>query len=314
MTDPTQAAPGLVPYSVRSPLWSDAAAKERFLRIPEGETMHAVDCSVDTELCGDPGMGGDGLDDGHWDMPIGTVLVKSFSVEGTRIETRLLMRRTSLVWKGFSYEWNDEGTEATLIPDNGEGKDKPVGSADQVWHYPSRSECLECHTRYAGRSLGPSTRQLNSDYQYSDGTMNQVDKLEELGLFDAPPKDIAGLPDPFDAGAATLEERARSYMQTNCAICHRPGGEFSTVDMRFSTPFDQTNLCGESERDAGLVPQYRLVPGQPEQSSMSFRMHDLTDFRMPKIGSSVVDEDGAALIDAWISSLPTEACPPQPPE
>jgi hypothetical protein len=314
MADPTQPAPGLVPYSVRSPLWSDAAAKERFMSIPEGMKIHAVDCTVDTVACGDPGGGGDGLDDGQWDLPIGTVLVKNFSIEGKRIETRLLMRRNMRVWKGFSYEWNDEGTEATLLPDAGEGKDKPVGTGAQIWHYPSRSQCLECHTQYAGRSLGPSTRQLNSDYDYADGTKNQIAKLTELGLFDAPPKDLPGYPDPF--GTGTLEERARSYIQTNCAICHRPGGEFSTVDMRFNTPFATSNLCGPSQHDEGTVPDFRVVPGQPEMSAMWVRMHTLdmppdVVVRMPKLGSTVIDEAGAQLIADWITSLPADACPNQ---
>lgn len=311
MADPSQPAPGLVPYSVLSALWSDGATKERFVRVPDGAKIHAVDCAVDVDACADPGTGGDGLDDGHWDMPIGTVLVKSFSIEGKRIETRLLMRRTSLIWKGFSYEWNEAGTEADLLSDDAEGKDKEVG-AGQIWHYPSRSQCLECHTRYAGRSLGPSTRQLSSDYEYADGVMNQIEKFQQLGLFDAPPKALAGYPDPF--GAGTLEERARSYLQTNCAICHRPGGEFSTVDMRFGTAFADTNLCGQSERDTGLVPDYRVVPGEPESSALSFRVHALDPgVRMPIVGSNVVDPMGSALIDAWITALPPDACPPQPP-
>jgi hypothetical protein len=314
MTDPALPAEGLVPYSVRSALWSDGATKERFIRVPDGAKIHAVDCPTDTALCGDPGSGGQGLDDGHWELPIGTVLVKSFSIEETRIETRLLMRRTMTVWKGFSYEWNDAGTDATLIDDaaNPAGKDKEVGTAvpKQVWHYPSRSQCLECHIRFAGRSLGPSTKQLNSDYAYAEGAMNQVDKFEQLGLFDAPPKDLPGLPDPF--GTDPLEQRARSYLQTNCAICHRPGGEFSTVDMRFTTALADTALCDVSERDMGTVPKYRLVPGNFLTSNMSFRMHEVSDLRMPKIGSNVVDPQGSKLIDDWIASLPTDACPPQP--
>jgi uncharacterized repeat protein (TIGR03806 family) len=258
-------------------------------------------------------MGGTGEDDGHFQFPIGTVLVKSFSIEDKLIETRLLMRRTSMVWKGFSYEWNDDETEATLLEDAEfpMGKDKPVGSGAQVWHYPGRGQCLECHIRYAGRSLGPSTPQMNSDFAYADGTMNQLARLEQLGLFDASPKQLPGLPDPF--GTDPLEQRARSYMQTNCAICHRPGGEFSTVDMRFATPLADGALCDVIERDMGTgVPLYRLVPGNPALSAMSFRMHALDDKRMPKIGSSVVDPAGTQLIDDWITSLPTDACPPQP--
>jgi hypothetical protein len=313
MADPGKPAPGLVPYSVRSPLWSDGASKERFLRVPEGMKIHALDCAVDVDDCKPPGEGGIGADEGHFIMPVGTVLVKSFAIEGKRIETRLLMRRSNLVWKGFSYEWNEAGTDAALLPDNMEGKDKMVGSASQVWHYPSRTECLECHTRYAGSSLGPSTAQLNSDYPYADGTMNQVEKLKALGLFDAAPKPIAGYPDPADA-SASVEARARSYLQTNCAICHRPGGGngVGNLDLRFSAPFADTFLCDQVERDAGSVPLYRLVPGKPAESTMSFRMHDLGEFRMPKAGSNVVDELGSTLIDEYITGLPSSACPSQP--
>jgi uncharacterized repeat protein (TIGR03806 family) len=314
MTDPTKPAPGLLPYAVRSPLWSDGAAKERFVRIPDGGKIHVLDCALETAACMPPGLGGSGEEDGHWQLPVGTVLVKNFSIEGKHIETRLLMRRSTsnlTGWKGFSYEWNDAQTDATLLPDNETGKDKPVGAAAQVWHYPSRGECMECHTRYAGRSLGPSTQQLNSDLTYADGTTNQLEKLEQLGLFDVAPKPLAGYPDPFGE-QGTLDERARSYLHTNCAICHRPGGAATTVDLRYTTSFADMKLCEKVERDADKVPELRLVPGKPAESTMSFRMHTLEATRMPKIGSNVVDTAGVALIDAWITAMPTSACPPPP--
>jgi hypothetical protein len=237
--------------------------------------------------------------------------VKNFSIEGKHIETRLLLHRSTsnlTGWKGFSYEWNDAGTEATLLPDDETGKDKPVGTSQQVWHYPSRTQCMDCHTRYAGRSLGPSTQQLNTDFAYADGSMNQVEKLKQLGLFDVAPKTLAGYPDPFGTDG-TLDERARSYLHTNCAIGHRPGGAATTVDLRFTTAFADSNLCDKVERDAGKVPDYRLTPGTPAESGMSVRMHALDAFRMPKIGSSVVDPNGTKLIDDWITAMPTSACP-----
>ena len=188
------------------------------------------------------------------------------------------------------------------------GKDKQVG--DQVWHYPGRDQCLDCHTKPGGSSLGLSTRQLNSDYAYAEGSMNQIEKFKQLGLFDAPPKDIAGYPDP--AGTGTVEERARSYLQANCSICHRPGGQGAgAVDMRFTTAFADSKMCDAVERDTGEVPMYIVVPGKTDMSTLSFRMHDVTDFRMPKIGSSVVDTAGSALIDEWISALPENSCPNQ---
>jgi len=312
MADPTKPAAGLIPYSVRSALWSDGASKERFVRVPDGTKIHVLDCAVETDACKDPGLGGKGEDDGHWDMPVGSVLVKNFSIEGKHIETRLLLHRsTSNIsgWIGFSYEWNDAQTDATLLPDNADGKDKPVGSAQQVWHYPSRGQCMDCHTRYAGRSLGPTTAQLNADFAYAEGSMNQLEKFKALGLFEAPPKDIAGYPDP--AGTDMLEGRARSYLQTNCAICHRPGGAATTVDLRFSTAFADTKLCEKVEHIEN-VPAYRLAPGSPLKSTMSVRMHALDMLRMPKFGSKVVDAVGTKLIDDWITAMPTNACPPQP--
>jgi uncharacterized repeat protein (TIGR03806 family) len=309
MTNPSSPPPGFVPYSVRSPLWSDDAEKHRFFRIPAGAKIHVLDCTSEAESaeCASDSIGGD---DGHWQMPEGTVLVKNFSLQGKIIETRLVMRRSMTRWLFYSYEWNEAATEATLLPDDEVGKARKVGS--QTWQYPGRGQCPQCHTPGGGFSLGLSTPQLSSDFAYPEGSMNQVDKLEQLGWFDAPPKKLPGYPEP--TGADSLEARTLSYLQSNCAICHRPSGEYSGMDMRWGTPIANMNLCALSERDPGKngLPKYRVVPGKPEESSMSFRVHALDELRMPKIGSNVVDPVGAKLIDDWIAAMPATACPPQP--
>ena len=87
--------------------------------------------------------------------------------------------------------------------------------------------------------------------------------------------------------------------------------------MRFTTAFADTALCDKIERAAGIVPDYRLVPGHPEKSTMSYRMHISPDpamplLRMPQIGSNMVDPDGTKLIDDWITAMPASACPAQP--
>jgi uncharacterized repeat protein (TIGR03806 family) len=308
MADPSKPAPGLIPYSVRSPLWSDAAEKHRFVRIPDGGKIKVLDCATNQDGCNGDTVNGD---DGHWEVPIGSVLVKNFSIEGKIIETRLIMRRSATKWLFYGYEWNAALTEATLLPDDNLGKDRPVGSGTQVWHYPGRGQCPQCHTPGGGFSLGPSTPQMNSDFPYADGMMNQVEKFKALGLFETAPKAMTGYPDP--AGADSLEDRARSYLQTNCAICHRPSGEYSGMDMRWGKPIDAMKICDPSERDAELVKKYRVVPGKPEDSTMSFRMHAMggDNIRMPKIGSNLVDPKGTELIDAWIEGLPANACPNQ---
>lgn len=308
MMEPSKPLPGFIPYSVRSPLWSDSAEKHRFLRIPSGSKIHVVDCAgADAAGCAADTVGGD---DGHWQMPVGTVLVKNFSLGGRIIETRLVMRRSMTRWLFYGYEWNEAATEATLLPDDEVGKARQVGA--QTWQYPGRTQCPQCHTPGGGFSLGPSTPQLNSDFTYAEGAMNQVEKFKQLDLFEAPPAAMSGYPEP--AGAESLEARTRSYLQVNCAICHRPSGEYSGMDMRWGTPIANMNLCELSERDPGKngLPKYRVVPGIPAQSSMSFRVHALDELRMPKIGSNVVDTVGAKLIDDWITAMPTSACPPQP--
>jgi hypothetical protein len=302
-SDPKRPAPALIPYDVNSALWSDGAEKERYVSLPVGAKITAKDCDVTPERCMPAEAGGTGEDEGHWDLPIGTVLMKTFLIGGKRIETRLFNRFSATVWRGFSYEWDDAETDATLLPDF---KDKDIGG--QTWHYPSRNECFECHTEAGGRSLGPTTAQLDREFTYADGTMNQIDKFVALGWFDAKPKAIPAYPDPF--GPAPLEQRARAYIHANCSICHRSGGVVADVDLRYTTSFADTDLCNEMIfRGVGdaMLPQVRLVPGSPSESNLSFRMHDTTTYRMPKIGSSVVDPMGTALIDEWISSI--QSCP-----
>lgn len=309
MTEPSKPAPGLIPYTVRSPLWSDAADKHRFVRLPADGKIRVLDCSTQAAACSGDSAGGE---DGHWEFPPGTALVKNFAIEGKLIETRLIFRRSMTRWLFYGYEWNDAGTEATLLPDDTDGKDKPVGTASQVWHYPGRQQCPQCHTAGAGFSLGPSTPQLNSDFAYADGSMNQLEKFKQLGAFETPPAAVTGYPDP--AGTDTVEKRALSYMEANCAICHRPAGEYAALDLRWGVAFDKTGLCLPIDRDAENpdMPKTRLVPGDPTKSAISFRMHSLEKTRMPKIGSKVVDPVGTKLIDDWISAMPTTACSAQP--
>jgi uncharacterized repeat protein (TIGR03806 family) len=287
-SDTTKPAAGLIPYDVGSPLWSDGAAKDRWLAIPDGQQIHVTA-------------------DGDWDLPIGSVLMKRFTVAGTHAETRLLVRHSDGGWAGYSYEWNDAGTDATLLP---AGKSKTIGG--QSWTYPSRPECLDCHTAAAGRSLGLETGQLNGDAIYPGNLIaNQLATLDHIGLFDAPigdPSTLARLPPP--SGSDPLVDRARSYLHANCSICHRPGGTGQgPADFRFSTPFKMVGVCDAmpTEGNLGLSGGRLLAPGQPGQSVISGRMHALDVNRMPPLATHMVDGSGTKLIDDWITSVTT--CP-----
>jgi uncharacterized repeat protein (TIGR03806 family) len=285
-TDPTRPSSGVIPFAVNAELWSDGAAKERWMGLP-----NATRITVGA--------------DGDFAFPIGTVLMKTFSLAGRRIETRLFVRHSDGEWGGYSYEWNDTQTDALLLPG---AKSKTVGT--QTWAFPSRSECLLCHQGAAGRALGPEIGQLNGPYTYpSTGrTANQLATLQHIGMFASSIGDPATLPTypkPFEGSMTS--EKARAYLHANCSGCHRPNGGAarSTMDLRYATPFGSTNTCNAPPivDDFGSATNRLVKPGAASESIVSLRMHTLDARRMPPLASSVVHAQGVSLIDSWIASL-----------
>ncbi|MEX2173963.1 MAG: PQQ-dependent sugar dehydrogenase, partial [Pirellulaceae bacterium] len=253
--------PGVIPYSVNSPLWSDGAHKERFLAIPHQD---GADRRIGYAA------------KGSWNFPDETVLVKSFALEATPgdaatrrwIETRFFTRQAG-EWAGYSYRWNDDQTDAELVP--AEGLDVELSGAGRKWRFPSRTECMVCHSRAANFVLGLTTAQLNREHDYGSASEHQFRTFERLGLLKLPyepdatnflKEDLRGdgqsadeaarlakqfgqqskqrkpretalfagdphryprLPNPYDANEP-LEARARSYLHVNCASCHVEAG------------------------------------------------------------------------------------------
>jgi len=322
--------PSLIPYSVIAELWSDGAHKERFLALPAGETIQPVR-------------------NRGWNFPDRTVLVKSFAlelVEGdpkTRkwIETRFLTRQAG-EWYGYSYVWNDAGTDATLVDARGLDRDYVIRTANgertQRWHYPSRAECMVCHSRAANFVLGLSELQMNKDHTYTSGrTDNQLRVLEHLGMLkvdwnaeahaevndreNAPqagqrapkssellykhPDGLKRLVDPHDP-KQDLDLRARSYLHANCSPCHvEAGGGNARMDLEFVTALDKMRLIGEKPlhqafdlEGAGLV-----VPGHPERSVLAHRVGLMGPGRMPPLATNRIDERGLALLRDWIRAM-----------
>ena len=283
--DPTRPLDGLIPYGVNAELWSDGATKERFFAIPDGTTVNVGP-------------------DGDLELPVGSVTMKTFFVGGKRVETRLLVRHDDGEWAGYTYEWGDDPSDAVLLH---AGKSKAAG--DQTWTFPSRSECLQCHTTAAGRTLGPELAQLDGDLVYAttNRISNQLKTLVHIGVLAGPlpaASTSAALPDPF--GDAPLERRARAYRHANCSMCHRPeGGPRAELDLRSSTAFADTRTCGTRPLlgDLGLADARVVSPGHPESSVMSLRMHATDARRMPPLGTRRVDARGTALIDEWIRGV-----------
>ncbi|MCO4744526.1 MAG: hypothetical protein KC912_07055 [Proteobacteria bacterium] len=272
----------LLPYDINAPFWSDNAVKTRFIAVPTGGTIGVYD-------------------DGDFEFPKGTTLMKHFTLNGRKIETRLFILHSTGIWGGYSYEWNDAQTDATLLD---AAKERDVDG--QAWTYPSRADCRFCHAAAAGGSLGPEIGQINKDYTYADGTMNQIEKWAAMGWFTEDPGTPTSLdvyPNPTDTSSGTVEERARSYLHTNCSQCHRPGGaSHLPMDWRISAPLDSAT-CDAVPNNPGTITDARiLAPGEPDRSVMYVRTGNL-DWRMPPVGSNVIDTQGLALVGEWITSI-----------
>jgi uncharacterized repeat protein (TIGR03806 family) len=285
---PSQPAPGLIPYAVNLSFWSDGAQKERYLALPNGATI-------------------DIASDGDFDLPNGSVLLKHFRLGGELIESRFMVRRDDGSWAGYTYEWNPSRTDAELVDLNGQD----VVIDGQTWRYPSRAECLACHTEAAGGSLGLEALQLNRDLTYpgTGRTANQLDTYDAIGLLsstlDASLKDTA-LATP--SSSVTLALRARSYLHANCANCHRPGGTTqASMDLRYDTVFADMNLCDvlPQNGDLGIADARLLAPGEPARSLLLERITRLDANRMPPASSNVLDAEGISLIGDWIASIPS---------
>jgi uncharacterized repeat protein (TIGR03806 family) len=289
---------GAIPYSINVPLWSDGADKEHFLALP---TMNSVTFS----------------DDGHWQFPVGTVFVKTFHMKTAdrrpetrrRLETRLLVHNAR-GWVGYTYRWNEQQTDAVLLAGvvvtTIETNSHTVAN-NVSWYFPSRSDCMACHTRSSGFVLGVNTRQMNRTGDIGTARENQLVAMARMNIFREPPsKPPDQLPAWHDwkSQSGTLEQRARAYLDVNCAMCHTPPG-YTKVDLRFQTRLDKMMLVGNQPEKPRVGPADSLLiaPGQPERSELFLRINRRGPGQMPNLATSLVDAQAQTVIANWIRSL-----------
>jgi uncharacterized repeat protein (TIGR03806 family) len=285
--NPVQAASGLIPYAPNAPFFSDGATKARWLALPDGQRI-TIDQSTN-----------------DFDFPNGSVLMKNFTLGTQLVETRLFMRHNDGNWAGYTYEWNAQGTDATRVIG---GKTVQVGNV--TWEFPSESQCLQCHTAAAGRTLGLEIGQLNGDFGYASTgrtanqltTLNTIDTLTPA-LTQAPAQ-LPAIPDP--AGSAPLAERARAYLHSNCAYCHRPGGPVpSDMDLRYTTALNATNACNITPTlgNLGISDPRLIAPGSAARSIVVARVNRTGTDAMPPLGRHTIDTAGVQLLTSWIDGL-----------
>jgi len=313
--DPTGAPnPGGVPFDLTTPLFSDYATKYRVAFLPPpapgGPPQPAT---YDAETI--------------FDFPVGTIIAKTFTFRvdqrdpslGERwVETRLLIRRAT-GWVGLPYVWADDRSSATLEP-GGAARDVSwihFDGGTRITHYrvPNTSQCTACHSGGGGNEpIGPKARMLNGDFAYPGGVENQLEHWAAngflAGLPALPVSQLPRLPVWNDPNDGTLEARARTYLEINCAHCHNPQGRarFSGLHLEATVPVTtELGVCkpptAAGTGGGNLV--YDIVPGDPASSILIFRMASVDPaIQMPELSKSVVHDEGVQLIANWIATLP----------
>ena len=305
----------LIPYDLNVAFWSDGAEKLRWM-VPAGS-----DDGTPQKIQFRP--------TGEWTFPSGTIFVKHFELATNenhpelrkRLETRLLVRTSSGGVYGVTYKWRADNSDADLLTTNLTEAiliTTAKGTRTQNWYYPSREDCLTCHTANAGLVLGVKTRQLNRDFTYPTGvTANELRVWNHLGLFDTnlDSTDVEHLPKlaRLDDKTRSLEDRARSYLDANCSQCHRPKGTVAYFDARYDTPLDRQNLIeGNVLIDERIDNPRIIAPRDIWRSILYMRAFSTEAFRMPPLAHNELDRKSMALVREWIESMPGPPVLPPP--
>lgn len=304
-------ARGLIPYDLNAPMWSDGAVKSYFMAVPN--TARVI--TPDEQLRLRPTS--------FWKFPEGTVFIKNFDLvvdeihsnaPRRRLETQFLVRDSSGAVYGMTYKWRPDRSDADLIT---AGLSENIvitnatGIRTQTWYYASPSDCLTCHTPGAGYVLGVNTRQLNGSFTYpaTGVTDNQIRTLNRLGLFSPAINEakITNLPklSGLSDSKAPLAERARSYLDANCAQCHRPGG-VGNFDARYDTPVNEQRIINAPAAvTLGLANPRIVMPQDTAHSVLYLRLTSTNvAVKMPPLSHNQIDTRAAQVIGDWINRLP----------
>lgn len=299
-------APGNLPFAPQYPLWSDGAAKSRWVSLPRGTSIDASNPDV-------------------WQFPVGTRLWKEFRF-GRRAETRFI-ERTRAGWQFASYAWNEDETEATLVPEEGLRQSVPI--ADGVRHaIPSRSDCRVCHEAGPVRVLGVSALQLSPDRDPNAPHAEPVPPggldlpgLASRGLVRGLPREYLTSPPRIESASPTARA-AIGYLHANCGGCHTDAGELKSLafalNYRLAGPLDWgpgVLLTAVGRPSHFKVPDAddlveRVCAGRPDKSVLLARMSSRNPLlQMPPLGTRMPDTDAIQLITRWIAEDMASAPP-----
>jgi putative heme-binding domain-containing protein len=298
-------SPGVQPFEINAPRWADHAVGQRWAAFPDESGVTVATESKGVVLRG------------RWSFPAGAVLAKTYSLDMERgnpatlrrIETQILHFDGSL-WGAYTYRWNAEQTDAELVPRQGDettfvvkDKNAPGGEMQQRWRFYSRSECARCHTLMNHFAQGFTELQLDRPTPQAKG--DQLDALIRLGLAPAEPR----MTDPHGS-VGSVEVRARSYLHSNCSVCHRfnSGGGVPSY-MNIDAVLKEAKLIDTKpvQGDLGLPDARVIARGDPARSVLLYRMATAGRGHMPYLGSHLVDDRGILVVRDWIASMKPNA-------
>lgn len=289
-----------LPYEPQYPLWSDGAAKRRWIYLPPGTTIDASDPD-------------------QWTFPAGTKFWKEFSF-GRAVETRFMELGADGKWIYATYVWNADGSDATIAPARGIPGVTQI--REGVRHdIPGTYDCLACHEGQPSRVLGFSALQLSSDrdplaLHAARPSPDAID-LEGLvrrGLIRGLPERIAKHPPRIEAPTPRARA-ALGYLHGNCSGCHNPSGPLAELGLSFMVTLAgsdgadaqvMTTAVGRASRfrppdrtaDAACA---RIAPGDPDGSVLLDRLRSRqASMQMPPLGTHIVDDEAVAWIVSWI--------------
>jgi len=302
---------GVLPFQPASQLFTDYALKKRFIWMPDDvSATYQSDAKV-------------------LNFPTGTVLIKNFYYENVLpdnskkiIETRLMIRKAN-EWIFANYIWNEQQSDADYDVDMTGGNLNVEwtqnGTATTVnYRIPSQGECMICHSNNQSIvPIGPKPQNLNFPINFADGNQNQLEKLKDFGyISNEIPGNIVSTVDYQDT-SKSLDLRARSYLDINCAHCHTEGGTSQQYPVRFAftqTPnYETLGFCQETNFMLNFFPpgvNKIIYPGDHLQSIVHYRMNATPGdgpMMMPYIGRSLVHTEAVSVVDAWINSF-EEGC------
>ena len=291
--------PAFQPFQPAVPSWKSGAETREWFAMPDTSTGIVFNAAS------------------PWQFPEGSTWVQHFDyplvsgqpASAIPLETRILVQGPTGI-SAATYRWNDEQTDADLVPDIGDQRILTITnnqvSTPFTWSFPAKADCLSCHNSNAGNLLGFTSLQLNSDISHFGMPTNQIALLDDMDCFNNPPEDMYTLRKlaPPDNLTYSTEFRARSYLHANCSHCHQPGGpSIETWDTRLTAPRKTNGLIdGLLTGPTGSVDDRVIAPGSLVHSAL-YTSQTNSPPRMPPQATGFPDADGVSLLAAWINEL-----------